>query len=254
MGYEKIAIIFLVLFGGIYLFSKMLKRVTIFEYERGLRYENGKYIKLLRAGNYWHSTLRTTIKKIDIRPKYLTIPSQEVLSKDGVAIKLSLVAKLEVTDSSVAINSVEDYETASYLILQLALRKVIGNTNIDKLLENRQELGQQIFELAHQEIETLGLKLVSIDIKDITFSGSLKQTFTQVVKARQEGLAVLERARGETAALRNLANSAKLLEQNPALLQLRTLQALNESSGNTLVVNLSPENLTPIAQSEDLGE
>ena len=104
--------------------------------------------------------------------------------------------------------------------------------------------------IANKEIEEFGIKLISIDIKDITFPGALKQTFAQVVKARYEGLAALERARGESAALRNLSNSAKILENNPALMHLRTIQSFNESSGNTLVLNLSSEQLTPLKGSE----
>ncbi len=249
MGYE-VLILFLLIAGGGYLLRKLFRRITVFEYERGLRYEKGKYVKLLGAGSYWHNTYHTTINKVDIRPRYQTIPSQEVLSKDGVAIKLSLAANIEVVKPDVAVNFVNNYEEAFYLVLQLALRTVIGTTEIDKLLEKRGGLGKEIFEIANIEIEELGIKLISIDIKDITFPGVLKQTFAQVVKARHEGLAALERARGESAALRSLSNSAKLLEKSPALVQLRTIQSFNESSGNTLVLNLSSEQLTPLKGSK----
>ena len=249
MIYET-AVLFVVIAGVGYGLGKLVRRVTVFEYERGLRYDKGKYVKLLGAGNYWYFSYHTTIKKIDIRPRYQTIPSQEVLSKDGVAVKLSLVANIEIVKPDTAINSVSNYEEAFYLILQLALRKATSTTEIDKLIANRQALGKVVFETANKEIEELGMKLVSIDIKDITFPGSLKQTFAQAVKARHEGLAALERARGESAALRNLANSAKLLEQNPALMNLRTIQSFNESSGNTLVLNLSSEQVTPLKSPE----
>jgi regulator of protease activity HflC (stomatin/prohibitin superfamily) len=82
----------------------------------------------------------------------------------------------------------------------------------------------------------LGIELSLVGIKDIMFPGDLKAIFAQVVNARKEGLATLERARGETAALRHLANAAKLLESNPALMQLRLLQALGEQPGNTVVL------------------
>ena len=249
MGYE-VLIIFLLIAGIGYSLRKLFRRVTVFEYERGLRYEKGKYVMLLGAGSYWYNSYYTTINKVDIRPRHQTIPSQEVLSKDGVAIKLSLAVNIEVVEPDVAVNSVNNYEESFYLVLQLALRTVIGTTEIDSLLEKRDKLGKEIFEIANKEIEKLGIKLISIDIKDLTFPGSLKQTFAQVVKARHEGLAALERARGESAALRNLSNSAKILENNPALMHLRTIQSFNESSGNTLVLNLSSEQLTPLKGSE----
>lgn len=250
MGYE--AIILIVIFvGGGYIFFKTFKRITVFEYECGLKYENGTFKESLSAGGYWYNAYHTTINKIDIRPKYQTVPSQEILSKDGVAIKLSLVANVEVFQASVAMNSVNDYEEALYLVIQVAMRSVIGTTEIDQLLESRDVLGKEIFEKSKNEIEGFGVKLISIDIKDITFPGALKQTFSQIVKARHEGLAALERARGETAALRSLSNAAKIFDKNPALLQLRTIQALNESSGNTLVLNLTSENIVGVSSSEN---
>ncbi len=222
MEYQIIILVVFVLVGGIYLARKTFRRVTIYEYERGLLYDRGKYIKLLKDGVYWFNAYRTTINKVDIRPRYLTVPSQEVLTKDGIAVKMSLAASIEIADPSVAVNAVSNHEEAMYLVLQLALRAIIGTTEIDKLLEKRQELGSELFKSTNRKIEELGLKLISSDIKDVTFPGALKQTFAQVVKARHERLAALERARGETAALRNLANSTKMLENNPVLLQLRT--------------------------------
>ena len=99
-------------------------------------------------------------------------------------------------------------------------------------------------ELTEKKIQELGLKLLSVNIKDIMFPGQLKQIFAQVVKARQEGLAALEKARGETAALRNLAGAAKMIESNPNLMQLRFIQALGESSGNTLVLGMPSQTTT----------
>jgi regulator of protease activity HflC (stomatin/prohibitin superfamily) len=94
--------------------------------------------------------------------------------------------------------------------------------------------------LAEPEVTALGLKLISVNLKDIMVSGDLKRSFAQVVKARKEGQASLERARGETAALRSLANAARMVQDSPELMQLRMLQTISESSGNTFVVGLSP--------------
>src|SRR4030067_2173938 len=87
----------------------------------------------------------------------------------------------------------------------------------------------------------LGVELLAVNIKDIMFPGELKNIYAQVVNARNEGLAALERARGESAALRNLANAAKLMENNPALFQLRLLQAVGSNSGNTIILSPSFE-------------
>jgi regulator of protease activity HflC (stomatin/prohibitin superfamily) len=86
----------------------------------------------------------------------------------------------------------------------------------------------------------LGVELAEVDVKDVMLPGPTKRLLAQVVEARQQGLAALEKARGETAALRNLANAASLLEEKPALLQLRMLHQLETTSGNTVVLGLSP--------------
>jgi len=99
---------------------------------------------------------------------------------------------------------------------------------------------------AHAATE-MGLKLISADIKDIMFAGDMKKAFAQVIKAQKEGQAALERARGETAALRSLANAARTMDDNPNLLQLRALQALADSSGNTLVLGL-PNSAVPVTR------
>ncbi len=91
----------------------------------------------------------------------------------------------------------------------------------------------------------LGVDLQDSSMRDLTFPGELKKIFTEVVKARQEGLAALEKARGETAALRNLANAAQMVERNPALIQLRLLQVLARQPGNTVAVGMHPGG-TPI--------
>jgi regulator of protease activity HflC (stomatin/prohibitin superfamily) len=93
------------------------------------------------------------------------------------------------------------------------------------------------------------LRLISVNLKDIMFPGKLKEIFAQVVQARKQGLAALEKARGETAALRNLANVAKMIEGNPNLLQLRLVQALGEAAGNTLILGM-PSQSVPVPVSK----
>ena len=103
----------------------------------------------------------------------------------------------------------------------MALREIIGSETIENLLEKRKELNKKLLDGTEKAISEIGISLISVEIKDIMFPGNLKLIFAQVAKAKQEGLASLEKARGETAALRNLANAAKLVEQKPALIQLR---------------------------------
>ena len=234
-----IAVVVVAVFIG--LFTKGVRRITIFEYEKGLKYTDGKFTAVLGPGQYWYVPFFVRIEKFDIRPCFVSIVGQEVLSSDGVTLKVSLAANYQIVDLNTAINKAQSYQDALYLELQLALREIIGSTDIDSVLKSRNEFSVKLVELTLQQVQDLGLQLNSVNLKDIMFPGKLKEIFAQVVNARQEGLAALEKARGETAALRALANAAKMIESNPNLLQLRQLQALSEASGNTLILGLPPQ-------------
>src|SRR5262245_41496431 len=215
-----------------------LVRVTVYEFQRALRYRKGRFLSVLGPGQYWILEPRTTVTPVDVRPNFITLMGQEVLTADGVPLKVSVAANYEMSDPQLAINGQANYAQALYLLLQLAVREVISTSKADELLENRAGFGDKIRALAQPQVQCLGLKLLTADLKDLMISGDLKRSFAQVVKARKEGEAALERARGETAALRSLANAARMLQDNPQLVQLRMLQAMGESGGNTLVVGL----------------
>jgi regulator of protease activity HflC (stomatin/prohibitin superfamily) len=216
----------------------LFERVVVFEYERGLRYDNGRFAGVVEPGTYLLLERRSRIRKIDVRPDTITVPGQEVITSDGVSLRISLAAQYVVVDPAVAINEHQNYHSALYVALQVALREVVAATDVDSLLEQRAAIGGRVEELARDEIVRLGVRLESVEAKDLMFSGDLRKAFAQVVTARKEGLAALERARGETAALRNLANAARVLDANPALMQLRVLQQIGGTAGNTIVLGL----------------
>jgi len=215
-----------------------MRRVTVYEYERGLRYVRGQYRATLSPGQYWYLPWFTTVRKVDVRPRFVPIAGQEVLSSDGVTWKVSLAANFEVTDPNTAVNKVKDFQETLYTELQLALRQIIGSVDIEALLAARDDISNKLIEMTAAKAQELGLRLITVSIKDIMFPGKLRETFAQVVIARKEGLAALEKARGETASLRNLANAAKMIESSPSLMQLRVLQAVGASSGNTLILGM----------------
>jgi len=212
--------------------------VTVYEFQRALRYRKGRFLSVLGPGQYWILEPETTITPVDVRPNFVTLMGQEVLTADGVPLKVSIAANYEMSDPQLAINGQANYAQALYLLLQLAVREVISTSKADALMENRVDFAEKIQALAEPQVQKLGLKLLTADLKDLMISGDLKKSFAQVVKARKEGEAALERARGETAALRSLANAARMLQDNPQLMQLRMLQAMGESAGNTLVVGM----------------
>jgi len=236
------AIVFMILFGLLFV-GGLFRSVTVFEYERGLKYRRGRFEGVLDPGRH-RLPVQTEVRKVDIRPAYKIVSGQEILTADSISVKASLTARYEITDPAKAVNEVQCYEQALYLELQVALREVISTVTIDEVLSGRAGFGGRLLQIASGPADDFGIRLISVEVRDIMFPGALKQLFAQVVEARQEGLAALERARGESAALRSMANAAGLIDKSPGLGQLRMLQALAESEGNTLILNLAPEGMS----------
>src|SRR5690606_37042693 len=188
----------------ILLLVSVFKKIIVYEFQKGLFYKNGKFKKELAPGLYYILRHNSSIKLIDTRICYLKIPGQEVLSSDNISLKVSLSVSYKVVNPIKAVNDVENYQEASYLTLQVALRNIISSTPVDEILKSRNMISEQLMEICVNEIKALGIELLSVNLKDIMFPGDLKNIFAQELKARKEGLATLERARGETAALRNL--------------------------------------------------
>lgn len=232
---------FIVLFAVIALGIIRLRLVTVFEYEQVLIFADGKFQRVLGPGAYWLSTYNKTLRRVDMRQQYVTLPGQEVLTSDNAAIRISLVASYQVVDPRKALTVTANLQEALYLQIQLQARDFIGAAEVEQLLTKRQELAGLLLEACAPKAEELGLKLLMVSLKDITFPPDLRMAFAQVLNARKQGLAALERARGETAALRSLANAAQMLKDHPELYRLRLLQVLEHSSGNTVVLNGSSE-------------
>jgi regulator of protease activity HflC (stomatin/prohibitin superfamily) len=220
------------------------RTTTILEYERALRFVRGRLRDEVGPGRYRHGAT-TALRKVDLRPTLLTVNGQEVLSRDGVAVKVSLTASYRIASAKTAVLGATDYQAALYTELQQALRIAVSTADVEALLANRAELGAQMLRDVQAAAERIGLEVERVAIRDLTLPGELKKIFAQTVKAKQEGLAALERARGETAALRNLANAAQMVERRPQLMQLRLLQVASQQSALTMVVGM-PQGATPM--------
>ena len=216
----------------------LLARVVVHDYERGLRYQGGKLSGLLNPGAYTILRPIAEIRVLDVRPVWLLVEGQEVPTKDGVAVKVSMAARYVIGDAVTTVTADQDYRRAFYLVLQLALREAIAGRTVEEALEPRVAIGQELLQRCAADATTLGLELLSVAVRDVMVPGELKRAYAAVLTARKDGEAALERARGETASLRNLANSARLLDDSPGLLRLRALQEVGKSTGNTIMLGL----------------
>lgn len=215
---------------------RVVRTVVVHEGYRALITRRGTVERELEPGLHRLFGRHVQVRLIDVRPAYVTVAGQELLTGDGIGLRISLVVVYQVVDVRAALVATTSYEHAAHLLVQLALREAVATRTIDEVMAQRGELAAQLSALAAAPLAELGLALRSVDVRDVMFPGELKRVFAQVAEARQQGLAALERARGETAALRNLANAARTVADNPALLQLRMLQVMESSVGNTFVI------------------
>lgn len=226
----------------------------------GLLYHKGKFVEVLGTGRHvrWGRFYSTRLH--DLRKTSLLIAGQEVLTADNVGLKASLLVTYQVVDPVKATHETQNWSADLHNAAQLALRAVVGGIAVEALLGQRLELGAQLLARVQPNAAKIGVNVLAVEVKDVMFPADLKRAFAEVLKAKQEGQAALERARGESAALRNLANAARVLEGNPALMNLRLMQSLTaaQNAGNTLVVGmpggfvpLKPGAKSPNAESGD---
>lgn len=211
-------------------------QTIIFEFERAVRYERGKLSGILEPGQYRFRRATNVIFEYDMREQTLTVPGQEVLSSDSLGFKLSLQANYNIVDPLKAQTAVASYMTSLYADVHAATRTLAEAMTGDEILAQRAGIGKSVEEIVRLAASRYGVEIVSITVRDCMLPGNLKNIYAKVAEAKQEGLAALERARGESAALRNLANAARAMENNPNLSYLRLLQTIEKNGGSSMFV------------------
>jgi len=233
----------IVIFQAVLIWGKLFEWVTVYEYEAGLKYLHGQYVARLEPGRYRLRRGHAEIRKLELRAQYQTLSGQEILSSDHIQVKISLVLGFEIADPVKALHGVDNYQNALYLQMQLLLREAVQQIPLETLLAGQAELNSQLAAQAEPVLAELGLRFKSLAVKDIMLPGDLRRAYAQVLKVQKEAQAGLEKARGEQATLRSLANAARMLEKNPSLLNLRLIQSLENSQNASQIVfqhNASP--------------
>ena len=205
--------------------------LTVWEHEKVLHFRYGKMIGELEPGRHrlWGAGHET--KRFDTRWQEQAVQGQEFLTKDKASVKVSGLVRFRVADAHKHYAASAYAWQTLYSAAQMALRDVVGGVGIEAALERNDDFGAQLKELVAPVADTLGYELDAVLIRDLMPSADLKRMFTQVMTAKQESLAGLEKARGEAAAMRVMANASRAFEKNPALLHLRFLQMLENGGG-----------------------
>lgn len=220
------------------------------EGQAGLLYEDGVFRQILPPGRH-HLTWRETVALVVTLPQSLTVAMQEVLSADGFQPKLSAIVTFTLADPHRAVLArAGSYRDALVEEVQIALRSLAAARSAEALAATaRDALNAELLAATQPAGVALGLDVSAVRLRDMVLPGDLRRLLTGVEKARREGQAALERAHAEHAALRALANAARMLRNNPELQNLRLLQALGEGKSASIVLG-APSGLLPLQPGE----
>jgi regulator of protease activity HflC (stomatin/prohibitin superfamily) len=209
---------------------KPIADVNINKQHVGLLYIDGKLEKLLEPGQhgFWQLNKHVEVKTFDQRNQLLEISGQEILSKDRVSLRINLSANVRVIDPRLAASSVDKVEDFVYKTLQLALREAVGTKTLDDILIDKLYVNETVKELVVERLLGIGVVLESVGVKDIILPGEMKAILNQVVEAQKAAEANVIKRREETSATRSLHNTAKVMENNPTLMRLKELEALEK--------------------------
>ena len=209
-------------------------RIVVQEWERVLLYRDGRFEEALGAGRHRRLRWRRQRVRVSLRPRLLTVAGQEVLTADGLSVKASLLVRCRVQDPRAWHEGVDDADAFLYGAVQVAVRESISTRSLDDVLSARSALAGELLAAVEAAAAELGMVVDDVAVRDLMVPAELRRAAAEAATARAQGLAALERARSEVAATRALVNAAKLVSEHPGLLQLRTLQAVE--NGRATVV------------------
>ena len=208
---------------------------TVQPWEVALERRDGEPTRVLPPGRH-RTRRRATYQSVDVREQITTVPAQEVLTADGITAKVSAVFVWSIADAVLHTEKVRDPVGTVYLAIQLGLRDALVAMEAEALVRApRSGLAAGVREHAAGPAAEVGIRLHDVVVKDVVLPLDLRAAYAELVVGRQRAQAQLEAARAETAALRSLANGAKLLDDHPSLAQLRLVQALPPGSRVDLV-------------------
>lgn len=211
-----------------------LVEAQVKQYERGLRYTNGKFDGMLEPGRhaYWnHPGARTVITLIDTRVQQLKIEGQELMTRDKVTLRLTLTAEYAPADIATTIHAVADVKEALYLAVQLAAREYVAGVTLDDLLEGRDALQRYLETQVTPRAEGFGVRVHRVGVKDVILPGEMKTLLNKVIEAEKAAAANVILRREDAAATRNMANTAKVIAENPVLMRLKELETMKDIAG-----------------------
>ena len=221
-----------------YFLSSAIK--VLREYERGVVFRLGRLIPVKGPGLVIIWPIIDKLVKVSLRTVTMDVPSQDIITKDNVTVKVNAVVYFRVVDPTKAITDVLDYEYATSQISQTTLRSVLGQSNLDDLLAKRDELNAELQKIIDEQTEPWGIKVTTVEVKNVDLPIEMQRAIAKQAEAERERRAKIIHAEGEFQASQKLADAAQIIGTQPTAIQLRYLQTLTEIAADKNSTTIFP--------------
>jgi regulator of protease activity HflC (stomatin/prohibitin superfamily) len=208
------------------------------QYEKGVKFMLGKYVGTMEPGWRLIFPIIQSYNKIDLRVKAVDVPNQEAITKDNISVSVNAVIYYKIDAAEKAVLEVENFYYAISQLAQTTMRNAVGQVDLDDLLSQRNRVSENIRTIIDKETDPWGIKVLNVELKDITLPEEMKRVIGKQAEAEREKRAIIIKAEGEVAAANNMAKAAETLGNSKGALHLRTLQSINDISSdqsNTIV-------------------
>ncbi len=202
------------------------------EYERGVVFQLGRFWKVKGPGLIMIIPGIQQMVRVDLRTLVLDVPTQDVISRDNVSVKVNAVVYYRVLDAEKAIIQVEDYHSATSQLAQTTLRAVLGKHDLDDMLAEREQLNNDIQQVLDAQTDAWGIKVANVEIKHVDLDESMIRAIARQAEAERERRAKVIHAEGELQASEKLMQAAEMLGRQPGAMQLRYMQTLSNIAGD----------------------
>jgi regulator of protease activity HflC (stomatin/prohibitin superfamily) len=209
-------------------------RADVADWQVGRLYRDGRFVRLLPPGTYrfWKAGGETRVELTDTRLRQLTVQGQELLTMDKVAIRCSFACRYRITDCVRVNSEIDDFEEQIHVLAQLALREYVGRSTLDALLENKELLGEYVYDTLKKKESELFVTFTDAGVKDIILPGEIREIMNTVLITEKRAQANVITRREEVASTRSLLNTAKLMEENRTLMHLKEMEHLERICDN----------------------
>lgn len=216
-----------VLLGGLVVLLAASVRV-VKEYERGVIFRLGRVIGAKGPGLFFIIPVIDKMLKVDLRTITLDVPAQEAITGDNVTVKVNAVVYFRVIDPVMAIVQVEDFRRATWQIAQTSLRNVIGQSMMDQILQDREQINDTLQHIIDEATEPWGVKVSIVEIKDVELNSTMVRAMARQAEAERERRAKIIQAEGDFQSAQKLSEAARIMNSEPGAMTLRYLQTLVE--------------------------